>query len=279
MVDAYVARRLPQSIRGEADAIAARCGVSLAELMTANLYYDLIKGLLGCTAIAIDTPDGPLHARNLDWWSDNNALASLTCVTQYIDSSRDDDHRDFQSVGWPGFLGVFSGLAPGRFAVTMNAVVSGDRPAFATSVPLAIRDTLTNAVDYADAVERLSTQPMITDCLLMVTGIRPGEMIVIERTPTRHAVRSPEGGRLVLTNDYKVLDKPVQAAATPLLQTAAPRFGTATRRLREDSPSKPEQCFAILSDDHVKMSITMQQMTMSAATGELTVRIAADDDR
>jgi len=37
-------------------------------------YYDALKVILGrafgCTAFATDAPGGVLHARNLDWWTE-----------------------------------------------------------------------------------------------------------------------------------------------------------------------------------------------------------------
>src|SRR5207244_3240862 len=34
----------------------------------ANLSYDLVVGALGCSTIVLPTPDGPVIARNMDWW-------------------------------------------------------------------------------------------------------------------------------------------------------------------------------------------------------------------
>src|SRR5262245_15168855 len=52
----------------EMQGIAARAGIAIEDFVCGNLYYDALKAVLvGCTAFAIDTPAGPLHARNLDW--------------------------------------------------------------------------------------------------------------------------------------------------------------------------------------------------------------------
>ncbi len=44
------------------------------EILTANLYYDLLKFYFGCTTFAIATEETILHARNLDWHTENNLL-------------------------------------------------------------------------------------------------------------------------------------------------------------------------------------------------------------
>src|SRR5262245_26832517 len=36
------------------------------DVLLANLYYDALKVVLGCTAFAVETARGILHARNLD---------------------------------------------------------------------------------------------------------------------------------------------------------------------------------------------------------------------
>src|SRR5689334_22335696 len=60
--DAY----LPAEYAAELTSISHLLGVSEEAALVVNLYYDLIKLLLGCTAFAVDTEQGPLHARNLD---------------------------------------------------------------------------------------------------------------------------------------------------------------------------------------------------------------------
>jgi len=83
----------------EMEGIALRAGVSIEAVVTGNLYYDALKAVLvGCTAFAVDTPKGPLHARNLDWWSENDALHRHTLQTEFIGGQA----GRFLTVAWPG---------------------------------------------------------------------------------------------------------------------------------------------------------------------------------
>ena len=110
--------------REEMAAVARLVGRPEQEVLLGNLYYEAFRQLIGCSAFACDTPEGPIHARNLDWWTEDQMLARLTCVFRV----RGAPAGSYEMVGWPGFIGALSGLAPGRFAVTLNAVISSERP-------------------------------------------------------------------------------------------------------------------------------------------------------
>src|SRR5579864_6234694 len=69
----------------EMQGIASRAEVPFEEVVCGNLYYDALKVVLvGCTAFAVDTSTGPLHARNLDWWSENDSLRRHTMQTRFV---------------------------------------------------------------------------------------------------------------------------------------------------------------------------------------------------
>ena len=118
--DAYV----PPQYAREMRALAELLGRPEPEVLLSNLYYDALKHILGCTAFAVDTDDGPLHARNLDWGTVNEMLSKHTLLVEYARSGK----QHFVVAGWPGYAGALSGVAPGRFAVTLNAVLSDDPP-------------------------------------------------------------------------------------------------------------------------------------------------------
>lgn len=253
------------------DAIAAMIGRRPEEVLVANLYYDAFRAILGCTAFALDTPEGPIHARNLDWWTENNMLSDYTLVVEYEGGSCPGSYK---SVSWPGFIGVFSAVAAGRFAVTLNAVISAETPQLAQSITLLLRSVFDTATDYRQAVKKLSETPIAADCLLLVTGTKSGEMAVIERTSTRAEIRQPTNGLVVVTNDYRAMDSGFAPAEGNELQaTACSRFDRATALAQSARPTTAADCFAILQDSEVKMGITVQHMVMQASTGFLDVRL------
>jgi len=266
--DAFVA---PAHV-AEMRALARRLGRTEGEILLCNLYYDALKHVLGCTAFAIDTDDGPLHARNLDWDTANGMLGRFTLMTEY----RRGGAVHFVVVGWPGYAGALSGVAPGRFAVSLNAVLSAEPAALAPPVTFLIRDVLDTARDFEEAVSRLSNTPVTSDSLLLVTGTRRGEMVVIERSPTRAAVRGAEAGLVAVTNDYRALASEAGARVDhELADTSCDRFDRAVALARARRPASPADCLAILADGRVRMNITVQSMVLSASSGLAEVRIPA----
>jgi hypothetical protein len=265
---------LPAEYAAELSAVAELLGVSEGAVWVGNLYYDLLKVVLGCTAFAVDTERGPLHARNLDWWTEKGLLASTTLVANVRGAAA----GPFQLVSWPGFTSALSGVAPGRFAITLNAVLSDDPPAFTLPITYLIRSVFETAASFDEAVERLASTEIASDGLLLVTGTQPGEMVVIERAPSRAAFRYPANGFLAVTNDYLALPTKLTAvgAEQVLRRTSCSRFDRASLLLGQQLPGDAAACFDILTDSAVRMEITVQHMVMSAAQGLLEVRLPVE---
>jgi hypothetical protein len=271
LVESYADAFVDGEHRAEVASIAHIVGRPEIDVLLGSLYYDAFRQLIGCTAFACDGPDGPIHARNLDWWTEDQMLSRLTCVVRAHGGRA---IGPYQMVSWPGFIGALSGLAPGRFSITLNAAISNERPSLGAPIVLVIRRALETCSDFGEAMRLLENTPIAADCLLLVTGTRHGEMAVIERTSTRAAVRGPQRGFVAVTNDYRRLDATGAAKVGNRLQeTACGRFDRAVERLNQTLPANTVACFQILSDPSVRMSITVQQMVMVPRTGELVVEI------
>jgi acid ceramidase len=269
LIESYAQAFVSAEHREEIASIARMVGRPESEVLLGNLYYEAFRQLIGCTAFACDTPDGPIHARNLDWWAEDRILARLTCVVRVQGAPA----GPYELVSWPGFIGALSGLAPGRFSISLNAVISSERPTLASPVVLLIRHALETCGTFGEAVSLLERSPIAADCLLLLTGTKSGEMAVIERTSTRAAVRGPEAGFVAVTNDYRRLDAAGVIGGNRLQETACGRFDRATELLAQGLPADSTTCLRILGDPAVQMSITVQQMVMRPRTGELAVRI------
>jgi hypothetical protein len=261
-------RVLPTETRAELAGVASVVGDAPARVLLCNLSYDLIKSSVGCSAFALDTPEGPVHARNLDWWTSGGLLRDETLV---VDCRRRGATR-YKLIGWPGFIGCFSGVAPGRFAVTLNAVLSDDAACIAEPVVFLLRRVLDEAPDWASALRLLRDTHIASDCLLLLTGTRPGELVVIERTPTRAALRWAERGVLHVTNEYRALGS-TRPVAGSLGGTSCGRADRLGELLRSGRVRDGESAFAALADPRVRMDITVQQMVLHAASGRCEVRL------
>lgn len=267
LVEEAAAAVLPEETRAELAALAPLLGVPLPRLLVGNLLYDLLKPALGCSAYAVETPAGPLHARNLDWWMPGTLLQDTTLV---LDCQRRGRTR-YRLVGWPGFLGCFSGVAPGRFAVTLNAVLGEDPPRLDEPAVFLLRRALDTAPDFDAAVRLLAETPIASDCLLLVSGPRAGERVVVERAPRRCSLRRPEDGVLEVTNGYRSLHAP-PGGAGPLAATSDGRSARMRALLGAGRGGTVTDAWEVLGDPEVRLSCTVQQMVFVAATGEVQVR-------
>ena len=93
-------------------------------------------------------------------------------------------------------------------------------------------------------------------------------MVVIERSPTKHAVRRASHGHIAVANDYVLLDADDKCpSSSELRDTSSGRFGRISELLVEP-PTQLDQCLDYLSDPTVQMSITVQQMAFQAQSGE-----------
>lgn len=157
--------------------------------------------LVGCTSFAAwgaHTADGHLLlGRNFDF----DAGRSFD-TNKIVMQVKPDRGLRFLSVSWPGMIGVVSGMNEARIAVTINAANSVDVRQVGTPVSLVIRDVLQNAstLDAAIAIIRESTV-FVSDLYLVADG-KSGEAVVVEKTPTRCAVRRAEGERIICSNHF-----------------------------------------------------------------------------
>lgn len=262
---------VPDEYRTEMRGVAAAIDRSYLTVLLANAYYDAIKLAMGsgfaCTAFAVDTPAGPVHARNLDWWSggEDRILSTGSRIIEFVNGAA----GTFSVVGWPGYLGALSAIAPGRFSITMNAVSSDDAFQMATPVSFVIREILETASTYDEALRRLTSTSLMCDCLILIAGAKAGEMAVVERTPTQSAVRHAKNGFIAVTNDYRALGK---SAREGLIPASCDRFDRVCRLMAGRRDPAPFELLSILSDRDIRMDMTVQQMVMCPATGEITAR-------
>jgi hypothetical protein len=239
-------------------------------LQLVNAYYDIVTAVTkedptngylvpGCTAFAIDAPGGPIHGRNLDWASPDDLLAKEAVVIR---------HGYYDTIGWEGLDACFTGMKPGAFSVSLNAVVS-EAPIGLGGIasPIALRTALDKHSTFEGAVHYLSNVKILTDCLIMVVGNKPGQMVVIERTPTKYCWRGPENGILVLTNDYRIMDGELTGIDNTIINTSCSRYERVMEIAKDKDPME------VLTDDKVIIpGMTAYHTVMQPGTGDLQVK-------
>ncbi|MGB2821797.1 MAG: carcinine hydrolase/isopenicillin-N N-acyltransferase family protein, partial [Phycisphaerae bacterium] len=132
----------------EVKAMGRYAGIDWRWLMLANVSYDLALAYMSCSTVALPAREGPVLARNMDWWPEDK-LAAASCTIRYVKGGR----LRWAIAGWPGSLGVVSGLSARGFAVVINAVLSR-QPCSMTGYPvvLFLRTVLEDAGGFGEAV-------------------------------------------------------------------------------------------------------------------------------
>ncbi len=177
--------------------------------LTLNMSF-----LFACTTSAAPGPSGaPLLRRSLDW-----PFAGLgRCVEIAWQSG---PAGEFYNVTWPGAVGVLSAMAPGRFCAVINQAPMRRRTRGLIGLPYDAAVNLGNALmredgwppdhllrlafetcaSFEDAIALLSREPLARPAMFTLTGARPDEMAVIERTEREALVLR---GTVIVANDWQ----------------------------------------------------------------------------
>ncbi len=218
----------------------------------------------GCT-VGLDAAEAPFMLRVLDWPLEG--LGERLCVFRQAGPA-----GEWVNLGWPGFAGVVTAMAPGRFCLSINqpplpqcAIAGLARRAGADTVALAadwlaarparwrhrglppahlMRLVCDTAPDYAAALAMLRDTPLAVGAIFALAGTRPGEAVVIERAEDSHAVIQA-APTAIAANSWQVITNPGaprwpysaerHAAMTALLAGPVPKeFGWVTPPLANE---------------------------------------------
>jgi acyl-CoA:6-aminopenicillanic acid acyl transferase len=183
---------------------ASVLGVSSGTATLLNCFYELshvrtgslAARLLGCTAgVRWFDGLGMVQARTLDW-----SLTNLGNATRLFCFRR--GKREFFSVGFPGFVGVLSGMLPHRYSVTINWAPPIAMPSFDFGPAFLLRETLEECDRYDEAVDVLTRTPLSTSVFYTVVGVEKGQACVIERTQSEAVIRQAGASVLVQANHH-----------------------------------------------------------------------------
>lgn len=169
--------------------------------------------LLGCTALADEAIDGPRLRRTLDW--PFPGLGRLVEVVRHHSAA-----GDYLNVTWPGFVGVLTASAPGRFAASINQAPMKRRRGW--FMPLwfdyalnalgalqvkghlppehLLRHAFETCTSFEEARHLLMTAPVARPALFLLVGCAPGERVIIEREGRTARVYDD---RTIVANDWQ----------------------------------------------------------------------------
>jgi predicted choloylglycine hydrolase len=196
-------QRFPAAFKQELEAIVKAAKVDRDKVVVGNTLFDL-KKIFACSALLIEgkrsTTGGPLLGRNLDYPS-IDSINEYSLVTIYRPTGK----HAFAAVGFPGLIGVISGMNDAGLALGMLEVFDvkdGERGFNPLGVPYALnnRQILEECTTIEEARKLLLSLPRTTT-LNLVLADRTG-VAVFEVTPDRVEVRHPDRGTLGCTNHY-----------------------------------------------------------------------------
>ena len=238
-------RRNDNPLRDELDSIAA--ALPGAGAYALNLSFEW-----GCT-VGLGAAEAPFMLRVLDWPLEG--LGERLCVFRQAGPA-----GDWLNLGWPGFVGVITALAPGRFAIAINqpplpqrAIARMARRFGADFLGLAVdwlaarparwrhgglppahlmRLVCDKAPDYAAALAMLRDTPLAAGAIFSLAGTQPGEAAVIERAEESHAVIEARPNA-VAANGWQCIANP----GAPRWRYSAERHAAMTALLAGPVPS------------------------------------------
>jgi hypothetical protein len=270
----------------------------IAERLAApGVYFLNIVYEWACSTSAAPDPagEGMRLIRVLDW--------GLAGIGRHLVIARHQTaHGPFYSATWPGFAGVLSAMAPGRFAAAINQAprvpISGARwldealgrvrlLRAEDALPAAhlLRQVCERASDYASAIAMLSDESvtLAMPALFTLAGVTRGDACVIEAQGRRRGVhRAPPDERctIAVANDWlnREWRGEPRCHAAALSPAASARDNN--RRRRDDVAALQSGAFSGAADlaPPVLNAHTVLVMAANAASGELAVE-ALDRER
>jgi hypothetical protein len=178
--------------RGEIDEIAALLGKPGAYALNTSYEWACTSG------VGTDPEGGVRLMRVLDW-----RLAGLG--RNLIAAWQRGPAGEFINLTWPGYVGVITAAAPGRFAVAINQPPMmrwGATPPIDWLIGRAqvwrsralppshlLRQVCESCTTYKDAKQCLAEMPLCLPAFFILAGTMAGEGCVIERTADRVAIR------------------------------------------------------------------------------------------
>lgn len=221
-------RHIPGELRREMRGVAAGAGVPYWDILILNCFDDMLHSLwripplvarlpfgsrfaFACSSFALlgqRTQTGRLlHGRNLDY-EVIGSLAAEGSVTRALKESlavieyRPEGGHAFLSVGWPGVIGVLTGInQAGLSLACLTSTVAGETPN-GVPLPLLYRQIIQTAATFAQAEQLIRRSKLTIGNNLMLSSGPANDARVYELSPGRVGVRTPKNGSLAATNHF-----------------------------------------------------------------------------
>ena len=178
-----------------------------------------------------------------------------------VEIAHPDGHLAWASVGWPGQLGVVTGINSAGIAIMVDPVRTADVRPTRTARPVAqlARAVLEQAKTLAEAVKLVEGSPTLGSAVFVLVDGASGTWVIVERTPSKAIVeKSPKGtafGDVLTTNALAAdpdndrarrmlptgsrVDRAARLTKAPLADVAAMAAVLRDQRAVDDAPRPP----------------------------------------
>ena len=185
----------------EVNALAKESGVEARQMLLAQCFLDL-SAMTACSTVTLPadaSPDGVARfGRNLDFPSFDVADKATVVLVQ-----RPGDGRNgFAAVGWPGMIGVLSGMNEHGLALANMEVKRTMRLPSAMPYILLYRTVLERCATVDEAVALLERTPRQTANNLMLMDAA-GSRAVVEITPEKVYVRRADPKQALISTNHQ----------------------------------------------------------------------------
>ncbi len=220
-----------------------------------------------CTSVAFHQPGlGMVHCRNLDWpiWQMKRASVILDCQSEA---------GSFKAVSVPGMVGVLSGVAEGRFSITINSNDYGDHlvPCMSGwSAALLVRWIFENCRSYEEALRELKKTPAFVPFYAMVAGPGKGQAAVVEvNTDGKGRIYKQPNYPVALANHY-----PGETSDEAEWEDSLARQDCVEERALKCKAKSLLGCFSVVNDDDelVTFGDTVQSMVLHPRSGAVLLQ-------
>ena len=258
-------RFMPPDYVAEMKGLADASGVDGAGVIFGNTFTDSFRAIFCSVVLARGeaTADGSvLFARNLDFPS-LGILHKATVVTVYHHTA--EGRHGFVSVGWPGAVGVVSGMNDA--GLCLATLVSLSQKGVMPGMPYAMmyRTILEQCATPAEALAMVKRTPRTSANNLAVAS-PDKEPLVIEFTPAKVAARRPVRGVVMATNHFRSPE--LAAGAKPSCRRFATLEDQVAKGERLDVPSLQRILHTVNQGN-----MTLQSMVFEPAARKLHLAI------
>ncbi|WP_279141511.1 C45 family autoproteolytic acyltransferase/hydolase [Bacteroides acidifaciens] len=204
--------------------------------------------LVGCSSFATwgtqSADSSLLIGRNFDFYV-GDAFAENKQVTFCAPSKG----YKFASIGWPGMIGILSGMNEAGLTVTINAAKSAMPTSSATPISILTREILQYASTIDEAFAIAQKRKTFVSESILIGSAKDGRAAIIEKSPEKTVLfNGKEKDRIICTNHYQsdAFAKDERNMENIRTSDSPYRYARLEELISENQPMNPVKAASIL---------------------------------